>query len=64
MTSYIVRIYRRGVGEEEIVGTVAAPGREWRTPFRGFRELIAILQQGNGDETPPSGCDEHLKGDQ
>ncbi len=63
MTSYIVRIHRRGVGEEEIVGTVAAPGREGRTPFRGFQELIAILQQDNGGETPPPGSDEHLKGD-
>jgi len=54
MTSYIVRVYRRDGTTEEIVGTVAAPGREERTPFRSFGELKTILLQGDTDEAPPS----------
>lgn len=64
MASYIVRIYRRHVGEEEIVGTVAAPGREGRTPFHSFQELKAILLQEEADETPASRSSRHVRDDQ
>jgi hypothetical protein len=63
MTSYIVRVYRRGGPDEEIVGTIAAPGREERTPFRSFRELKAILLRDENDEAPSSSGGERQKDD-
>lgn len=54
MTSYVVRVYRRGDTEEEIVGTVATPGREGRMQFHNFQELKAILLQDDSDEAPHS----------
>ena len=50
MTSYIVRIYRRGHSTGEIAGTVVAPGREVRTPFHSFGELKAILLRDDTNE--------------
>jgi len=63
MTSYIVRIYRRGGLQEEIVGTVSTPGRDWRAPFHNFRELQAILLQEETDEAPDSPSKECPKDD-